>query len=157
MTKSEELKLLEQIEKLISSADEDSYIRRTFSGVPEICKQNIESDFWISPVEELDEERERHMKADVEHGNRLLDVERERDILRQEVENKDANIATLNCLLDAKTAECDRIKEERDVIVECHDTVAEMCDKYEHEIMRLKAEVYDLRKWGESPVVPEGV
>ena len=67
MLKAEELKILEQIEKLIDSAGADSYIRMTFAGIVEVCKHNIEDDFGDSPVEDcanmrvaLDAERRMH-------------------------------------------------------------------------------------------------
>ena len=145
MTKAEELKILEAIEELILEAGPDSYIRRTFAGIPEICKQNIESDFWISPVEELDEERERHMKADVEHGNRLLNVERERDILRQAVENKDAEIATLNHLLDSMRKTADEWEQNAHDAGEMYCGLEAECAELSAEVRKLKAEIVRMR------------
>lgn len=57
MLKAEELKILEQIEKLIDHAGTDSYIRMTFAGVPEICRRNIENDFGDIPVQDWQEMR----------------------------------------------------------------------------------------------------
>lgn len=59
MLKAEELKILEQIEKLIDHAGADSYIAMTFAGVCDVCKRNIEDDFGNSPVGDLEELRGR--------------------------------------------------------------------------------------------------
>ena len=52
MTKAEELKLLEQIDTLIKSADAGDYIPMTFAGIVDVCRSNIENDFGDSPVED---------------------------------------------------------------------------------------------------------
>ena len=54
MTKAEELKLLEQIDALIKSADAGDYIPMTFAGIVEVCRRNIEDDFGDQPVRDLD-------------------------------------------------------------------------------------------------------
>lgn len=59
MTKAEELKLLEQIDELIKSADAGDYIPMTFAGIVDVCKRNIEDDFGDQPVRDLELERER--------------------------------------------------------------------------------------------------
>ena len=59
MTKAEELKLLEQIDALIKSADAGDYIPMTFAGIVDVCRRNIEDDFGDSPVNDLELERER--------------------------------------------------------------------------------------------------
>lgn len=59
MTKAEQRKILEQIDALIKSADADSYIADTFSGVVNICRSNIDNDFADYPVQDLEFERER--------------------------------------------------------------------------------------------------
>ena len=55
MTKAEELKLLEQIDALIKSADAGDYIPTTFSGIVEVCRRNIENDFGVIPVQDMEE------------------------------------------------------------------------------------------------------
>lgn len=64
MTKQEELKVLEKIEKLIKSAGEDSYIAMTFKGVVDIAKSNIENDFGDAPVEDLEAARKKAESLD---------------------------------------------------------------------------------------------
>lgn len=162
MTKAEERKILEKIVDLIQSTPMDSYIRSAFSGVPEYAVRNIDDDAAYNPVEERDMWEKRynellksHADAEKEVSQRILRLEHERDAMAETIKAKDAEIEKLGHMLDAKVAEVERLRDERDVIAECHEDLSEMIDKYEQEIMRLKAEVYDLRKWGESPVVPE--
>lgn len=57
MTKAEELKILEKIEALIKSAGVDSYIGPTFAGIVEVCRENIENDWGMCPLEDLDTAR----------------------------------------------------------------------------------------------------
>lgn len=68
MTKAEELKILDKIEKLIQSAGDDSYIAMTFAGIVDICRDNITNDFGDSPVQDLAEERQKsEMLDDIAH------------------------------------------------------------------------------------------
>lgn len=68
MTKAEELKVLDQIEALIKSAGEDSYIGPTFAGIVEICRSNIENDFGDHPLEDLEAARKKAaMLDDIAH------------------------------------------------------------------------------------------
>lgn len=68
MTKAEELKTLEKIEKLIQSAGADSYIGMTFAGIVDICRSNIENDFGDAPVRDLEEARQKSkMLDDIAH------------------------------------------------------------------------------------------
>ena len=68
MTKAEELKLLDQIDALIKSADAGDYIPMTFAGIVEVCRRNIENDFGDSPVQDLAIERDRFSAERVAHG-----------------------------------------------------------------------------------------
>lgn len=54
MTKAEELKLLEQIDALIKSANEGDYIPMTFAGIVDVCRNNIENDFGVIPVQDME-------------------------------------------------------------------------------------------------------
>lgn len=155
MTKAEEREVLQKICDLIKSTGTDSYISMAFRGVPEYAERNIAEDAAYNPVDELGSEYAKNLRKDSEYGQKLLKLEHENQALQTHLDEEEAEIEKLGHLLDAKTAECERLKDERDVMVECHDGLAEMVDRYELEIQRLKAEVYDLRKWGESPVVYE--
>lgn len=68
MTKAQELKTLDQIEKLIQSAGSDSYIGMTFAGIVGICRSNIENDFGDAPVSDLEVARKKvKMLDDITH------------------------------------------------------------------------------------------
>lgn len=135
MLKAEELKILEQIEKLIDSAGADSYIGETFSGVVGICRNNIEDDFANHPVHDLEMMRTRcdseirmhdetkHMLSDSQKMCKEAVDENER--LRKLVAEWEQNAH------DAGELYCE---------------LEDECAKKDAEIMRLKAEIYDLRK-----------
>lgn len=78
MTKVQELKILGQIEALINSAGEDSYIGQTFAGIVEICLSNIKNDFGDHPLEDLEAAR----KKAVDLAKIAVDITDERDKLK---------------------------------------------------------------------------
>lgn len=53
MTKNEERKVLEQIEKLIASTGADSYISMAFAGCCDMARSNIDNDFANNPQEAI--------------------------------------------------------------------------------------------------------
>lgn len=146
MLKQEELKVLEQIEKLIAHAGEDSYIWRTFSGVVEICRRNIEDDFWISPVAELDAERERSLKKDSEHAEMLRKLEHENNVLAEKLKTAESNLADYKGICQHQSEKISDLNEGLEAMADSVDGLQEIVDKQESEIVRLKAEIYDLRK-----------
>ena len=80
MTKAAETKILDQIEKLIKSAGDDSYIAMTFAGIVVICRDNIENDFGNAPVRDLEEARKK--EADVVKA--AMSFAEERDKLKED-------------------------------------------------------------------------
>lgn len=80
MTKAQELKVLDQIEALIKSAGEDSYIGPTFAGIVDICRSNIENDFGDHPLEDLEAAR----KKAVDLAKIAMDITDERDKLKED-------------------------------------------------------------------------
>ena len=82
MTKANERKLLDQIDALIKSAGEDSYIALTFAGIVDICRDNIENDFGNAPVRDLEEARKK--AADL--AKIAMDITDERDKLKADFE-----------------------------------------------------------------------
>ena len=154
MTKAEELELLQTIEELIKCAGADSYICMTFSGVPEVCRNNIVNDFGDRPVEDLNHYRETYdsamQKKDAECGAKLLKVEHERDVLQKQVENLNAEIEKLGHLCESKDkqlAECRRDAEggenNANDAGELYCELEKECAEKDAEIQRLKAELYD--------------
>ena len=86
-------------------------------------------------------------------GEKLLNLEHEKNCLADQLKAKDAEIEKLGRLLDAKTAECEKIKGECDEWEQnAHDAGEMYCGledeikEKDAEIIRLKAEIYDLRK-----------
>ena len=148
MLQAEELKILEQIEKLIEHAGADSYIGLTFAGVPELCRRNIENDFGNFPVEDLRLERERNanmMKASAEHGKVLLGVEHERDCLRDQIKQKDAEILKLNSLLESAEKVADEWEKNAHEAGELYSELEEEISTQNKEIIRLRAEIVRMK------------
>ena len=170
MTKTEELNVLEQINELIASAGSDSYIGMTFAGVVEMCRENIVNDFGNRPVHDLSDERMRteglrkdivrmeksvetinaenkrlttkinEMKdmIDVAEGKAAMEGDRAESAIKLLEEERAASRA-----LRKQVAE---LTDARDTMTDCVDGNIEIIDKLEMEVMRLKAEIYDLRK-----------
>lgn len=135
MTKAEELKILEAIEGLIAESGPDSYISMTFSGICDICRNNIENDFGDSPGVDLNLERERFYAESRMHDETkrmLADAQKELKIALDE--NK-----RLRKLADEWEQNA---HEAGDLYCELE---KEMVLK-DAEIIHLKAEIYDLRK-----------
>lgn len=130
MTKAEELKLLDQIDVLIKSADAGDYIPMTFDGVVEVCKRNIENDFGNCPVKDLEELRGRfdyETRAHNETKRQLSEAQKmckealdENERLRRLTAEKDKQIADLKQrLIDANAEGGKRLKSleyERDTL-----------------------------------------
>lgn len=129
MLKAEELKLLDQIDELIKSADVGDYIPMTFAGVVEVCKRNIENDFGDSPVEDcanmrvaLDAERRAHdetkrMLADAQKAlEEALDLNDRMRKTADEWEQNAHDAGDLYCELEeecrAKSQEITRLRAE---------------------------------------------
>lgn len=148
MTKAEERKVLAQIVALIDSTPMDSYIRMAFLNVPDYAERNIADDAGYNPVAERDMWEKRCYEKDCElqkTAQKLLRLEHENQALSTHLDEKDAEIAKLNHLLESKSAECNRIAEERDAMADCVDGSNEIIDKAEAEIRRLKAEIVRMR------------
>ena len=95
MTKNEERNILKQIEQLIASAGEDSYIGMAFAGCVQMAQSNIDNDFANNPQEaiqtlrkNLDEAKDtirRYEDADA-HANRIIKQKNEElDELRNQL------------------------------------------------------------------------
>ena len=130
MTKVGELKLLEQIAGLIKSAGEDSYIHDTFAGIVDICRNNIVDDFGNHPVEDLEELRKRYHALELDCKG-----------MAETLKAKDAEIEKLGTMLDGKVAECERLRDERDVMMESADGLGEIIDEMEKKIRMYETEI----------------
>lgn len=140
LTKEQERKALEQIEKILSDLGSDSYVSKAFEGCVMLAATNIDCDWWDSFKDQRDS-AQRH-KEELVNENRILSEslkEKEKQInqltadLKEERETrirKHEETDTLGyALLDAK-ADNKQLKEEN--------------DQLNQEIIRLKAKLYDL-------------
>ena len=169
MTKAEELKLLEQIAELIKSAGEDSYICMTFDGITDVCRSNIENDFGNQPVRDLADERMMRVavEREAEMAKKNVDsLQKMCDECLSEVEELRKRNGALE--LDCKGMEkrITELTDERDAMTDSAEGLREILEKSEEEatnasrmnneykeivaekdmeILRLKAEIYDLR------------
>lgn len=118
MTKEQELKLLEQIDALIKSADEVDYIPMTFAGIVNVCRNNIENDFGIIPVQDMEtylEARDAEIRAHDQTKRMLAEAQKmckeamdENDRLRKlaaEWEQNAHDAGDLYCKLEDECAE----------------------------------------------------
>lgn len=134
MIKQEELKLLEQIDALIKSADADSYIADTFAGVVNICRNNIDNDFADYPVQDLQLERER-FSAEI----------RMHDETKRQLSDAQKMCAKVMDERDELRVKLKEVEEQRDCMAECVDGSHAIIDQADTEILKLKAEIVRMR------------
>ena len=150
MTKAEELKILAKIEELIAEAGEDSYIRMTFAGVPEICRRNIEDDFGDIPVKDLEELREKQnaelMRKDAECGQKILRLEHENQALQSNLDKATENLEKYKEICHNQSGKIAEMQESIEACGDCMMDNEKHIAELENEIVRLKAEVYDLER-----------
>lgn len=146
MTKAEERKILEQIVDLIQSTPMDSYIRSAFSGVPEYAVRNIDDDAAYNPVEERDMWEDRYhekvaelRKKEEECGQRLLKLEHENQALQTHLDEAEDQIIVLK-------RDCENWEQNAHEAGDLYCELEKECAEKDIEIIRLKAEIYDLRK-----------
>ena len=132
--KDTELRILDQIEKLIESAGEDSYIAETFAGVVDICRNNIRNDFGDRPVQDLEDMRKRFDAEVHMHDEDKQTLAESQKMCREALD------------------ECDRLwkqiadlTDQRDCMAECVDGNNHIIDEAEAEIRKMKAEIVKMR------------
>ena len=139
-TKEQERKALAQIKKIVEGLGEDSYIGTAFEGCFEIAEENIENDWACS------------MKQRWETAEQACDLRREEAYkLQEELEltKKELELAkkSMKQEQDRTNGLWDRLKETERVGSENLSKFNEYSIKVreqEHEIMKLKAKLYDL-------------
>lgn len=157
MTKAEELKVLGQICELIKSTGTDSYISMAFRGVPEYAERNIAEDAGYNPVEERDMWEKRCYDKDCqlqkqsdESGKLLLRVEHERDVYAEQLKQSREAYEEKHQMWCKATDAVSELRRELDQTQtdarQYRASTDEVIDRQDAEIMRLKAEIYDLRK-----------
>lgn len=141
MTKAEELKLLEQIDALINSADEVDYIPMTFAGIVEVCRRNIEDDFGDSPVQDLEDARNLLHAEERRHDETKRMLAEAQKALKASEENTDY---WKKCFEEAKSL-ADEWEGHAHAIAEDCDNLAQKQEVMEEEIRKLKAEIVRMR------------
>lgn len=170
MTKTEELKVLEQINELIASTGQDSYISMTFAGIVDVCRNNIVNDFGDCPVADLADLRRRFdgavrdckgMSEAIEEDNetikklnaRVIELKDRVDVAEAKAAMEGDRAESAIKLLEEERAANRALREQIEELTDARDTLTDcvngnigIFDKLETEVMRLKAEIYDLRK-----------
>lgn len=146
MTKAEERKILEQIVDLIQSTPMDSYIRSAFSGVPEYAVRNIEDDAAYNPVEERDMWEKRYNELKVDFGHEILRFEHENQALQTNLDKATEELTMWKNKWSDTEEALRKEKEASDQFERYLYGEQELSQTKDAEIMRLKAEIYDLRK-----------
>ena len=146
MTKMEERNVLELIVNLIQSTPMDSYIRSAFSGVPEYAVRNIEEDAAYNPVEE----RDMWEKRCAEKSDRIDELCMANVKLEDQIHDLDDEVVRWkNTYTDSVERYEQRINEYSQKLADAQqyrESTEKVLDDMSLEILKLKAEIYDLRK-----------
>jgi chromosome segregation ATPase len=150
MLKAEELKIVDQIERLIDHAGEESYIAETFSGICDICRRNIQDDAYNRPVLDLQNLREKYdedmRKKDIECGEMLRKLEHENNVLQEKLTNAESSLLDYKTLCQKQSEKISEMQEGLDVCTDTMDQDEKDIAELQNEIVRLKEEIYDLRR-----------
>ena len=157
MTKAEERKVLAQIVALIDSTPADSYISMAFRGVPEYAERNIADNAGYNPVDERNMWEQRAYEKDCELQKLRAEFEQAKQDNREYRASTDKVIDDMDEELTMwKNKHTDSVEHYEKIISENNGKIAEMrrdiagceeCNKeLRNEIIRLKAEIYDLER-----------
>lgn len=143
-TKAEEYKALEQIKKIVSALGADSYIAIAFEGCFEVAEGNIDNDFACS-MKQRAESAERQAQQKIKEAEaskaeikRLEGINKE---MRRDLEGTEQTLA------NERKQNAEEISRLNGIISECHRDLAgtgQQIADLKAEIIRLKAQVYDL-------------
>lgn len=143
-TKAEEYKALEQIKKIVSALGADSYIAIAFEGCFEVAEGNIDNDFACS-MKQRAESAERQAQQKIKEAEaskaeikRLEGINKE---MRRDLEGTEQTLA------NERKQNAEEISRLNGIISECHrdlEGAGQQIADLKAEIIRLKAQVYDL-------------
>ena len=149
MTKAEESAIVDQIEKLINSTEANSYVRFAFAGCVKLARDNIEYDFGNSypdmlefkdkEIEEARRDAECLRKRIADKSSRIDELSAETIRLEDVIDNMENELTSWS----NKYANAEKVANAWEE--HAHDVANQLSQK-DAEIMRLKAEIYDLRK-----------
>lgn len=150
VTREQERKALEQIEKIISALGADSYVATAFDGCFEDARENIENDFALCMKDRYESERKRsedlgreieRLRADLinekkvseELGKALAKADGQKSVALQAAEDKMERLkAQISELLDRESE-----------LVSDRDDAEQAAKAAEAEVIQLKAKLYD--------------
>ena len=137
MTKAEELKILEKIEKLIEGTD---YIAAAFDGVIEDARTNIQNDWGCSyrdRYESIEAKYELEVEARLNAEDRIAELKAEKEQIEEVTKRWQESCATALERGETLNAERDDLLKER------HDRELE-ATRLRQENIELKAKLYDM-------------
>jgi len=140
MTKAEEMKVLEQVRKLIEPT---WYIKTAFENVFDYAERNIADDAGYNPVEELNKAYADSLRKDAEMGAKLIKLEHERDVYAEQLKQSREAYEEKHkmwCKATDAVAELEKTVDDYDNII-CNRDVE--IENLKSEIIHLKAELYD--------------
>lgn len=143
-TKAEEYKALDQIKQIVSALGADSYIATAFEGCFEVAEGNIDNDFACS-MKQRAESAERQAQQKIKEAEaskaeikRLEGINKE---MRRDLEGTEQTLA------NERKQNAEEISRLNGIISECHrdlEGTGQQIADLKAEIIRLKAQVYDL-------------
>lgn len=143
-TKAEEYKALEQIKKIVSALGADSYIAIAFEGCFEVAEGNIDNDFACS-MKQRAESAERQAQQKIKEAEasktevkRLEGINKE---MHRDLEGAEQTLA------NERKQNAEEISRLNGIISECRkdsEGTGQQIADLKAEIIRLKAQVYDL-------------
>lgn len=143
-TKAEEYKALEQIKKIVSALGADSYIAIAFEGCFEVAEGNIDNDFACSmkqraeSAERQAQQKIKEVEASKAEVKRLEGINKE---MRRDLEGTEQTLA------NERKQNAEEISRLNGIISECRrdsEGTGQQIADLKAEIIRLKAQVYDL-------------
>lgn len=147
VTKEQERKALEQIEKIVSALGADSYIATAFDGCFEDARENIENDFAVSNRQRWQsaEHRASGLAEEVSKLQEQLKEMAERmDGLRKQLSEKEMAVIQANEENDKLQRKIADMIDRECELVSFRDEAEDRAEAAESEIIRLKAKLYDL-------------
>lgn len=144
MTKAEEMKVLEQIEKLIEKAGEDSYIGMAFAGCVRDAKENIENDFANSMYDrwQTAEQKYEKVKAEADDYKGAYETLNNRTSNLKEKHNEECE--ALKGQISQLRQDKFELQKDRNIWIEKSNAAETKAEALELENMKLKARLYDL-------------
>ena len=152
-TKDAEREQLRKIVALIEETDCGSYIRMSFSGIPELCERNITEDaannmpdavaYREKQIAELQNQRNEAVNNAIEKIHLL---EHENSALEDNLKRTADQLDQYKAIVHGQSEKIGQLSEELCEAANTLDIRTKMLAEKDAEIMRLKAELYDYMK-----------